>query len=146
METASGDRDRCNAGALVIPPGADMIESCLWLYGRRVAPQLRPNPLPAPQAATLSSSLAPGVIAADIDLSLIRNRWTNRDLSIILMDEILGDKHRNTARAPFSRGLGIYLPHAGDINGSGRRGVDGFSTSKPPQVPRPRGGRSSWAC
>ena len=58
------------AGAFVIPPVLDLVNHAYGFVGAPGA-ELRPNPLPAPQAG-LISSLAQGVIAGDIDWSLIR--------------------------------------------------------------------------
>src|SRR5437773_2382732 len=58
------------AGAFVIPPVLDLVNHAYGFVGAPGA-ELRPHPLPAPQAG-LISSLARGVIAADIDWSLIR--------------------------------------------------------------------------
>src|SRR5438105_12775668 len=64
--------------------------------------------LPAPQAG-LISSLAKGVIAADIDWSLI---WTGAliGVCIILLDEILARTTKHMRVPPLAVGLGIYLP------------------------------------
>ena len=58
------------AGAFVIPPVLDLVNHAYGFVGAPGA-ELRPHPLPAPQAG-LISSLAQGVIAGDIDWSLIR--------------------------------------------------------------------------
>src|SRR5262252_5698636 len=58
------------AGAFVIPPVLDLVNHAYAFVGAPGA-ETRPNPLPAPQAG-LISSLAKGVISADIDWSLIR--------------------------------------------------------------------------
>jgi len=58
------------AGAVVIPPVLNLVNQAYGFVGAPGA-ELRPSPLPAPQAG-LISSLAQGVIAADIDWSLIR--------------------------------------------------------------------------
>ena len=58
------------AGAVVIPPVLNLVNQAYGFLGAPGA-DLRPKPLPAPQAG-LISSLAQGVIAADIDWSLIR--------------------------------------------------------------------------
>src|SRR5207302_9814416 len=70
--------------------------------------ELRPNPLPAPQAG-LMSVLAQGVIAADIDWSLIRTGGLI-GICIILLDEILSRTTRHIRVPPLAVGLGIYLP------------------------------------
>ena len=95
------------AGALVIPPVLDLMNHA---YGFMGAPgsELRPNPLPAPQAG-LISSLAQGVIAGDIDWSLIRTGGLI-GVFIILLDEILARTTRHMRVPPLAVGLGIYLP------------------------------------
>src|SRR5213080_4250686 len=58
------------AGALVIPPVLELVNHAYGFVGAPGA-DLRPHPLPAPQAG-LISSLGKGVISGDIDWSLIR--------------------------------------------------------------------------
>src|SRR5213079_2431860 len=58
------------AGAFVIPPVLDLVNQAYGFVGAPGA-ELRPHPLPAPQAG-LISSLGKGVISGDIDWSLIR--------------------------------------------------------------------------
>jgi putative OPT family oligopeptide transporter len=70
--------------------------------------ELRPHPLPAPQAG-LISSLAQGVIAGDIDWSLIRIGGLI-GIGIILLDEILARTTKHMRVPPLAVGLGIYLP------------------------------------
>jgi putative OPT family oligopeptide transporter len=79
-------------------------------YGFVGAPgaELHPHPLPAPQAG-LISSLAQGVIAGDIDWSLIRIGGFI-GVGIILLDEILARTTRHMRVPPLAVGLGIYLP------------------------------------
>jgi putative OPT family oligopeptide transporter len=79
-------------------------------YGFVGAPgaELRPHPLPAPQAG-LISSLAQGVIAADIDWSLIRIGGLI-GIGIIFLDEILARTTKHMRVPPLAVGLGIYLP------------------------------------
>jgi putative OPT family oligopeptide transporter len=79
-------------------------------YGFVGAPgaELRPHPLPAPQAG-LISSLAQGVIAGDIDWSLIRIGGLI-GIGIILLDEILARTTKHMRVPPLAVGLGIYLP------------------------------------
>jgi putative OPT family oligopeptide transporter len=95
------------AGAFVIPPVLDLMNRA---YGFMGVPgvETRPNPLPAPQAG-LISSLAKGVIAADIDWSLI---WTGAliGVCIILLDQILARTTKHMRVPPLAVGLGIYLP------------------------------------
>src|SRR5438270_3326776 len=95
------------AGAFVIPPVLDLVNHAYGFVGAPGA-ELRPNPLPAPQAG-LISSLAQGVIAADIDWSLIRIGGLI-GVCIILLDEILARTTRHMRVPPLAVGLEIYLP------------------------------------
>jgi len=95
------------AGALVIPPVLDLVNHAYGFVGAPGA-ELRPHPLPAPQAG-LISSLAQGVIAANIDWSLIRT-GALIGVVIILLDEILARTTRHMRIPPLAVGLGIYLP------------------------------------
>src|SRR5438045_1801910 len=95
------------AGAFVIPPVLDLVNHAYGFVGAPGA-ELRPHPLPAPQAG-LISSLAQGVIAADIDWSLIRIGRLIRS-GIILLAEILARTTRHMRVPPLAVGLGIYLP------------------------------------
>src|SRR2546429_5639686 len=95
------------AGAFVIPPVLDLVNHAYGFVGAPGA-ELRPNPLPAPQAG-LISSLAQGVIAANIDWSLIRTGGLI-GICIILLDEILARTTRHMRVPPLAVGLWIYLP------------------------------------
>jgi putative OPT family oligopeptide transporter len=95
------------AGALVIPPVLDLVNHAYGFVGAPGA-ELRPHPLPAPQAG-LISSLAQGVIAGNIDWGLIRTGGLI-GVAIILLDEILARTTRHMRIPPLAVGLGIYLP------------------------------------
>src|SRR3954466_8901131 len=95
------------AGAVVIPPVLNLVNQAYGFVGAPGA-DLRPNPLPAPQAG-LISSLAQGVIAADIDWSLIR-MGAMIGVAIIVVDEILSRTTKHMRIPPLAVGLGIYLP------------------------------------
>ena len=95
------------AGAFVIPPVLDLVNHAYGFVGAPGA-ELRPHPLPAPQAG-LISSLAQGVIAADIDWSLIRIGGFI-GIGIILLDEIFARTTKHMRVPPLAVGLGIYLP------------------------------------
>jgi len=95
------------AGAFVIPPVLDLVNHAYGFVGAPGA-DLRPHPLPAPQAG-LISSLAKGVISADIDWSLIRI-GAMIGVGIILLDEILRRTTKHMHVPPLAVGLGIYLP------------------------------------
>ena len=100
------------AGALVIPPVLDLVNQAYGFVGAPGA-ELRPNPLPAPQAG-LISSLAQGVIAANIDWSLI-GIGAAIGAAVILLDEILARTTRHMRIPPLAVGLGIYLPTASTL-------------------------------
>jgi putative OPT family oligopeptide transporter len=100
------------AGALVIPPVLDLVNHAYGFVGAPGA-ELLPHPLPAPQAG-LISSLAQGVIAADIDWSLIR-MGALIGVGIIVFDEILARTTRHMRVPPLAVGLGIYLPTASTL-------------------------------
>ena len=94
------------AGALVIPPVLDLMNHT---YGFAGAPGADPRrALPAPQAG-LISSLAKGVIAGDIDWSLI-GIGALIGVGIVLLDEILARTTKHMRVPPLAVGLGIYLP------------------------------------
>jgi putative OPT family oligopeptide transporter len=94
------------AGALVIPPVLDLMNHT---YGFVGAPGADPkHALPAPQAG-LISSLGKGVIAADIDWSLI-GIGAAIGGCIILLDEVLARTTKHMRVPPLAVGLGIYLP------------------------------------
>src|SRR6266699_3671834 len=95
------------AGAFVIPPVLDLVNHAYGFVGAPGA-EARAHPLPAPQAG-LISSLAQGVIAADIDWSLIRIGGLI-GIGIILLDEILARMTKHMRVPPLAVGLGIYLP------------------------------------
>jgi putative OPT family oligopeptide transporter len=95
------------AGAFVIPPVLDLVNHAYGFVGAPGA-EARAHPLPAPQAG-LISSLAQGVIAGDIDWSLIRIGGMI-GVGIILLDEILARTTRHMRVPPLAVGLGIYLP------------------------------------
>jgi putative OPT family oligopeptide transporter len=100
------------AGAVVIPPVLNLVNQAYGFVGAPGA-ELRPNPLPAPQAG-LISSLAQGVIAADIDWSLIR-MGAYIGVVIIVLDAILAKTTKHMRVPPLAVGLGIYLPTASTL-------------------------------
>jgi putative OPT family oligopeptide transporter len=95
------------AGAVVIPPVLNLVNHAYGFVGAPGA-ELRPNPLPAPQAG-LISSLAKGVISGEIDWSLIKTGGVI-GACIILLDEILARTTKRMRVPPLAVGLGIYLP------------------------------------
>ncbi len=100
------------AGALVIPPVLNLVNQAYGFVGAPGA-ELRPHPLPAPQAG-LISSLAQGVIAADIDWSLIL-MGAYIGVAIIVLDALLGRFTKHMRVPPLAVGLGIYLPTASTL-------------------------------
>jgi putative OPT family oligopeptide transporter len=100
------------AGAVVIPPVLNLVNQAYGFVGAPGA-ELRLHPLPAPQAG-LISSLAQGVIAADIDWSLIR-MGAYIGVAIIVLDALLARSTKHMRVPPLAVGLGIYLPTASTL-------------------------------
>jgi len=100
------------AGAFVIPPVLDLVNHAYGFVGAPGA-ELRPSPLPAPQAG-LISSLGKGVISGEIEWPLI---WIGASIGVgvILLDEILARTTKHMRVPPLAVGLGIYLPTASTL-------------------------------
>ena len=101
------------AGAVVIPPVLNLVNQAYGFVGTPGVELLHKTPLPAPQAG-LISSLAQGVIAADIDWSLIR-MGAYIGVAIIVLDAILAKTTKHMRVPPLAVGLGIYLPTASTL-------------------------------
>ena len=101
------------AGAAVIPPVLNLVNQAYGFVGTPGVELLHKTPLPAPQAG-LISSLAQGVIAADIDWSLIRI-GAMIGVAIIAIDWILSRTTKQMRIPPLAVGLGIYLPTASTL-------------------------------
>jgi putative OPT family oligopeptide transporter len=95
------------AGAIVIPPVLDLVNQAYGFVGAPGA-ESRPSPLAAPQAG-LISSLAKGVISADIDWSLIQI-GAGIGIAVIILNELLSRTTKHMSIPPLAVGLGIYLP------------------------------------
>ncbi|HET9514189.1 MAG TPA: oligopeptide transporter, OPT family [Gemmatimonadales bacterium] len=95
------------AGSLVIPPVLDLLNQAYGFPGDPNRSAITANPLPAPQAA-LISTLARGVLNAELDWSLIGIGGLV-GLAAIVLDEILGAK-KLMRISPLAIGMGIYLP------------------------------------
>lgn len=91
-------------GSLVIPPILTLMSSAFGFVG---APDAGPNALPAPQAS-LISSLAQGVLGADINWGLI-GLGALIGAVVIAIDETLNRTTR-FALPPLAVGMGMYLP------------------------------------
>src|SRR6476469_8986962 len=95
------------AGALVIPQVLDLMNQAYGFVGAPGA-EARSSQLAAPQAG-LISSLAKGVLAGDIDWSLIQV-GACIGVAIIVLNEILSRTTKHMSIPPLAVGLGIYLP------------------------------------
>ena len=122
------------AGALVIPPVLNLVNQAYGFVGAPGA-ELRPNPLPAPQAG-LISSLAQGVIAADIDWSLIRMGDSSASSSFCSMQSSRAQR-RHMRVPPLAVGLGIYLPTASTLMIVVGAIVGWFFDTQADRTPRP---------
>lgn len=95
------------AGSLVIPPTLDLLNRAYGFPGDPNRAAISAAPLPAPQAA-LISTLARGVLNAQLDWNTI-GIGALVGLACILIDEMLG--WRKLIRlSPLAIGIGIYLP------------------------------------
>jgi putative OPT family oligopeptide transporter len=95
------------AGAFVIPPVLDLVNQAYGFVGAPGA-ELRPNPLPAPQAG-LISSLGQGVLSRNIDWNLILT-GALIGVAVIVLNEVLARTSKRFSVPPLAVGLGIYLP------------------------------------
>ena len=95
------------AGSLVIPPTLDLLNRAYGFPGDPNRAAITAEPLPAPQAA-LISTLARGVLNAQLDWNMI-GIGALVGLACIVLDEILG-RLKLLRLAPLAIGIGIYLP------------------------------------
>lgn len=95
------------AGSLVIPLTLDLLNRAYGFPGDPNRAAISAQPLPAPQAA-LISTLARGVLNAQLDWNVI-GIGALVGLACILIDETLG-KFKLLRLSPLAIGIGIYLP------------------------------------
>lgn len=95
------------AGSLVIGPVLDLLNAAYGFPGDPNRAAIVAEPLSAPQA-TLISSLARGVLNADLDWSLI-GMGVGIGVVVIFIDEILGFL-KVLRIPPLAVGIGMYLP------------------------------------
>jgi len=97
------------AGAAVIPPILDLLNSAYGFAGGPPPSVVGTDPLPAPQA-TLISALAKGVLTGDLRWDLI-GIGALVGAAVIVLDEALG-RLKLLRLPPLAIGIGIYLPMA----------------------------------
>lgn len=95
------------AGSLVIPPILDLLNRAYGFPGDPNRVAISAAPLPAPQAA-LISTLARGVLNAQLDWKMI-GIGALVGLACIVIDEVLG-LLKLMRLPPLAIGIGIYLP------------------------------------
>ena len=95
------------AGSLVIPPILDLLNQAYGFPGDPNRSAIAANPLPAPQAA-LISTLARGVLNSELDWNLI-GIGALVGVGAIFVDELLGAL-KWLRLSPLAIGIGIYLP------------------------------------
>ena len=95
------------AGSLVVPPTLDLLNRAYGFPGDPHRAAIAAQPLPAPQAA-LISTLARGVLSAQLDWHTI-GIGALVGLACILLDETLG-RFKLLRLSPLAIGIGIYLP------------------------------------
>jgi len=95
------------AGSLVIPPILDLLNRAYGFPGDPNRASISAQPLPAPQAA-LISTLARGVLNAQLEWRMI-GIGALVGLACIIVDELLGAL-KLLRLPPLAIGIGIYLP------------------------------------
>jgi putative OPT family oligopeptide transporter len=95
------------AGSIVIGPVLDLLNQAYGFPGDPNRAAIAAEPLPAPQA-TLISTLAKGVLNAELDWNLI-GIGALIGLAAIAVDEVLG-RVKLLRLPPLAIGIGIYLP------------------------------------
>ncbi len=98
------------AGSMVIPPVLDLLNHAYGFAGSPNIQAVAANPLPAPQAA-LISTLAKGVITGDLDWGLLGIGGLVGAV-LVAIDETLRRTTKGLALPPLAVGLAIYLPSA----------------------------------
>ena len=96
------------AGSMVIPPVLDLLNQAYGFAGSPNIQAVAANPLPAPQAA-LISTLAKGVITGDLDWGLLGIGGLVGAV-LVAVDETLRRTTTRFAVPPLAVGLAIYLP------------------------------------
>lgn len=95
------------AGAAVIGPVLDLLNQAYGFPGDPHRAAIAAEPLGAPQAA-LISTLARGVLNAELDWSLIA-KGAGIGVALIFLDEVLGAL-KQMRIPPLAVGIGMYLP------------------------------------
>jgi putative OPT family oligopeptide transporter len=95
------------AGAAVIGPVLDLLNQAYGFPGDPHRAAIAADPLPAPQAA-LISTLARGVLNAELDWNMI-GVGALTGVALIVLDEVLG-LFKAMRIPPLAVGIGIYLP------------------------------------
>ena len=98
-------------GALVIPPILDLMNTAFTFQG---APGAKPNALPAPQAAIIST-IAQGVLGGNLDWGLIGEGAIIGVVAVIIDEALKASTGKRWHLPPLAIGMGIYLPMEADL-------------------------------
>jgi putative OPT family oligopeptide transporter len=98
-------------GALVIPPILDLMNTAFTFQG---APGAKPNALPAPQAAIIST-IAQGVLGGSLDWGLIRQGAIIGVVAVAVDEALKAFSGKRLHLPPLAIGMGIYLPLEADL-------------------------------
>ena len=98
-------------GALVIPPILDLMNTAFTFQG---APGAKPNALPAPQAAIIST-IAQGVLGGSLDWGLIRQGAIIGVVAVAADEALKAFSGKRLHLPPLAIGMGIYLPLEADL-------------------------------
>jgi len=99
----------CVVGAAVIPPVLDLLQHAYGFAGAPLDAGMDPNKTLAAPQALLMSTLATGILAGELDWSML-GVGVLVGLGLVIVDEILKRGTKKLRLPPLAVALGIYLP------------------------------------
>jgi putative OPT family oligopeptide transporter len=99
----------CVVGAAVIPPVLDLLQHAYGFAGAPLDAGMDPNKVLAAPQALLMSTLATGILAGELDWSML-GVGVLVGLGLVIIDEILKRTTKKMRLPPLAVALGIYLP------------------------------------
>ena len=99
----------CIVGAAVIPPVLDLLQHAYGFAGAALGAGMDPNKVLAAPQALLMSTLATGILAGELDWSML-GVGVGVGAALVIIDEILKRTTKKLRLPPLAVALGIYLP------------------------------------
>jgi len=99
----------CVVGAAVIPPVLDLLQHAYGFAGAPLDAGMDPNKVLAAPQALLMSTLATGILAGELDWSML-GIGVLVGLGLVIIDEVLKRSTKKLRLPPLAVALGIYLP------------------------------------